>query len=544
MRRMDGTCFGYTTKRGVLLAAAICVILAPSGCNKKSPETSSGTPPSAAQPAATGSGARSSLTAASGHAKVTYQPSVKLMGQDEGQKALIGLSSNDAALLFDASDATAKSLKAGDVLVIKGWIARNVIAAESTPDGVMVLTQQATITDVIQDGEIAFQQPVRFGAPAAALGPLPNPFPRLGSLFRLPTVHAQSPESNAMSQSEQKGTRDAYDNILKAPLNALFEGWNVQYSATTEPGKLNLNFTLTRNAAGFVALITGQGYISDFDFNSTMGVQNSAMQQIEADYKNLQGLMNFHWQVAKDTGGVMAEESRIKLPGAIGIPLWKMLDGIPLYLEISSALLIHPGITGGSEVSRGSFRVTYDGYQSFTAKKGTIDANGNVTGDIQLVEHDNISPTAPLAMLVSFAAPRVELTLGIDKIVDASNIQKAADYVDSAADAIAKQLLSPSQYNAFKLGPLGNFTLGGALKNTLSTSAAATLQFIGTSATSYTGMSTVTPCSRADLNLVANVGVSAVAVGQSLGSASKDIFKIAHTAVDPPGTKLCDNIGK
>jgi hypothetical protein len=511
------------------------MLLLSQGCKKSAKET--GTHTSSGTPAAP------RLTSASGSAKVTYQPNVRIMEREEGQKALIGVSSNDAALLFDASNSTARGLKAGDVLVIKGWIARSVMAVETTPDGVMVLTQQATIPEVIQEGEISFQQPVRFGGTAAANQPGPSGFPSLPSLFSLPTVYAQSPEGTAMSQAEQKGTRDAYASMIKSPIKALLEGWDVAFGATPELGKLNLSLTLTRDAGGFVALITGQGYVSDFDFNSSMDVHQSVMQKIEADYKNLQGQMDFHWQVAKNTAGVMAEESRIKLPGAIGIPLWKVLDGLPLYLEISAAILIHPGITAGSEVSKGAFRINYDGYQHFTAKSGTIDATGNVKGDILIGEQENISPSAPLLMLVAFSAPRVELTLGIEKIVDTKNIQKAADYVDQAADAIAKKLLTPAQYNAFKLGPLGTFTLGGALKNTLSTSAAATLQFVGTSASSYTGASVITPCSREDLNLVASVSVSAVAVGQSLGSSSKDIFKMGRSHVDPPGTALCENIG-
>ena len=318
----------------------------------------------------------------------------------------------------------------------------------------------------------------------------------------------------------------------------------MQFGAKPEPGKVNLNLTLTRKAGGFAALITGKGYLSDFDFSSDIGVQHSALQKAETAFKNLNGLMNFHWEVAKDSAGVMAEESRIKLPGVVSVPLWKYLDGLPLYLEVSSAILIHPAITGGKEMTSGSFRISYDGYQHFTVRPGAIDSDGTVTGDVQLLDHDDISPTAPLGMVVSFAAPRIELTLGLEKIIDTGNIQKAADIVDGIADGVAKALLSQDGYKAYQNGPLGKFTLGGTLKNMLSTSGAATLQFIGTSATSYTGMSAITPCSRSDLNLVAKVGVSAVAWGETVGSLSKDIYRKDITKVDPPGMRLCESLGK
>jgi len=74
------------------------------------------------------------------------------MEMKEAEDAIIGQSSDGAAFLFDASNEKAKSLKAGDVLLVKGLIARKVLGAETEPEGVIVLTQQATIPDVVQQG--------------------------------------------------------------------------------------------------------------------------------------------------------------------------------------------------------------------------------------------------------------------------------------------------------------------------------------------------------------------------------------------------------
>ena len=203
--------------------------------------------------------------------------------------------------------------------------------------------------------------------------------------------------------------------------------------------------------------------------------------------------------------------------------------------------MIHPAITGGKEYTKGQFRISYDGYQHFKVKPGNIDANGMVTGDIELQDHQNLSPTAPLGMLVAIAAPRVQLMLGLKKIYDKSDIKKAADLVDKIADQVAKHLFSPDKYANYQKNGLG---LGQTFKNALSTDGTVYFEMIGTSASSYTGMSTITPCARYDLNLVGKVGASAEAWGQSIGTVSKDIFKKAITKVDPPGMKLCEDIGK
>jgi len=329
--------------------------------------------------------------------------------------------------------------------------------------------------------------------------------------------------------------------MIKGVFSSIVNGWDTNFEATPAEGQTNLNITLKRNVGGFAALINGQGSISNFQFDSLISIKNSVLQNMDTKFSNLNGQMNFQWQVAKDDGGVMAEESKIKLPGAIEVPLAEFLDGLPMYLEVSGAILIHPAITGGKEITKGQFEIKYDGSQHFQVKSGSVNTDGSVSGDIQLVDHQELSPTAPLGMVVAFAAPRVELTLGLNKIYDSSDIKKAADIVDKIADVVAKHLLNPQQYADYQQNGLH---LSNVIKNALSTDGAAYFQMIATSASSYSGLSSITPCSRFDLNLVSQVGASAEVWGQSMGTTSKDIFKKSMTKVDPPGMKLCENIGK
>ncbi|WP_348263423.1 hypothetical protein P8935_02445 [Telmatobacter sp. DSM 110680] len=476
----------------------------------------------------------------SGYAHVTYRSNVRIMEAEEGKKTLIGVSTNGASLLFDSSSATAHSLHAGDVLLIKGLMARTVLGAESTPDGIVVLTQHALITDVIQDGEIKIQAPVRFGAVRAANEQDVPPLPTWLNLFATP-AYAQSPTGEMAKSAEAKGSMDAYGNMIKGMFSSVVSGWDTTFQATPAEGQTNLNITLKRNVGGFAALITGQGSISNFQFDSMINIKQSVLQNMDTSFNNLNGQMNFQWQVAKDDGGVMAEESRIKLPGAIEVPLSEFLDGLPMYLEVSGAILIHPAITGGKEITKGQFQIRYDGNQHFQVKSGNVNTDGSLSGDIQLGDHQDISPTAPLGMVVAFAAPRVELTLGLNKIYDESEIKKAADIVDKIADTVAKHLLNAQQYANYQQNGLH---LGDTFKNALSTDGAAFFQMIGTSASSYSGMSSISPCARYDLNLVAQVGASAEVWGKTYASTNKEIFRKGMTRVDPPGMRLCENIGK
>lgn len=497
-----------------------------------------------AQPAVVGTGGHAAqvpmASHASGYAHVMYRSNVHVMEADEGKKALIGVSSNGASLLFDQSNSTARSLHAGDVVLIKGLMARTVLGAEATPDGVLVLTQHALLTDVVQDGEIKIQVPVHFGAPRVAME---QPAPSLPKWLDLlaTSAYAQSPENEMAKSAEAKGTMDAYGNLVKGAFKSVVSGWDTTFQATPSEGRTDLDLTLTRNIGGFEALITGKGFISNFQFDSAISIKQSVLQNMDTSFSNLNGRMDFQWQVAKNNGGVMAEESKIKLPGAIEVPLSELLEGLPLYLEVSGAILIHPAITGGSEITKGNFRIDYDGNQHFTLSRGAVNTDGSIGGDVELGDHQDISPTAPLGMVVAFAAPRVELTFGLNKIYDESDIKKAADIVDKIADVVARHLLSPDQYANYQKNGLH---LGDVFKNALSTDGAAFFQMIGTSASSYTGMSAISPCSRYDLSLIGQVGASAEVWGKDVGTVSKEIFKKAMTKVDPPGMRLCEDIGK
>jgi len=532
----------WQTGRWIAIVTAVSALLLGVGCSKKSNQSSGQqqTGNTSQRVASTGSnGQQQPLPAqGSGYAHVTYRPNVHVMEEDEGRHAIIGVSTYENALLFDSSNSTARALHAGDVLMIKNLIVRKVLAAEQTPDGVIVLTEQAALTDLVQDGDIHIQMPVRFGAVQAEVRK-PKSFWSLGDLFAEP-AYAQSPENVMANKAQAQGTKDFYGNVFKGIQSAIVDDWDTTYQATPGEGKTDLNITLKKEVGGFVALIAGQGYVSNFGFESDIGIQQSTVQKMETAFKNLNGVMNFQWSVATNSGGVRADESRIKLPGAVDVPLAPLTGGIPFNLEVSAAILIHPAITGGSEYTKGQFRITYDGYQHFKVKPGNVDADGNLTGDIALGDHQDLSPTAPLGMVVAFCAPRIELSIGLNKI-GKLDTQKAVDIVDKIADQVAKRLLSPDQYQNFQQNGIH---LGKLLKQTLSTDAAAYFQTIGTSASSFSGNSAITPCSRYDLTFVAQVGAGAELAGVSLGKLNKEIFKKTQTKVDPPGMKLCEDIGK
>jgi hypothetical protein len=455
------------------------------------------------------------------------------------------VSHDGTTLLLAATDPQVTSLKAGDALVIQGLLARKVLAVERRGARIAVLTRQATLGEAVRQAHIRVNAPIRFTPRLVRREPVTGQgrtwWWMLGSTT--PPVAAQAPDAEQLKKAEAEGRTEAAKKLAKSAVSGVFEGWETTFSAVPGAGRLDLSVTLKRNVGGFRGLITGQGYLTDFDMSSGIDVERGVVEQLQLAHKNLNGVMNFKWEVAKDDPGPLSEDDRIKLPAAASIPLYQYLEGFPLYLEISSALIIKPAISGGKEYSRGAFRITYDGYQSFAAKAGNIDANGEVTGDIAFVESQNISAMAPMGMVVAFAAPRLELTFGVSRLVDMEDIETAANAVDGIAKELVTRTFGEEGWQRWKSSPAGGVSLGEAAEKAVSSDAAGYLELVTSSGMSNSGMSAIFPCTRTDLELRVKVGASAQAFGLSLGRVEREILTKKVTRIDPPGTKLCEKAG-
>ena len=79
----------------------------------------------------------------------------------------------------------------------------------------------------------------------------------------------------------------------------------MDWEATPQDGKLELSLTMSKNVNGLIAKITGKGHLSDFDFVNDMDMSSggsaiSALKQAAGQFKNVNGRMDFTWEIGKD----------------------------------------------------------------------------------------------------------------------------------------------------------------------------------------------------------------------------------------------------
>jgi len=511
--------------KSLAMAAAVAgLVLSPAGCKKKPTVESSTADANAHMSAlsnapstpaqfhvANGNGV--SIAGGNSYANVTYKETVKALSHDEVASSLQGISSDGHGWLFKNADANIKNLKADDVFMVKGEMAGKVLGVVTQGDQTLVELGQASLKDVVAGGKI--DAPVRFHGTGKSTKLEEKPFfDRISNLIEEP-VYAQSVETIIPNAARAAGTQDAAGQVASGIASAVTSGWTVTaYSFTPGDSVCNFFISMSKDVGGFVARVAVHGTISDFDFAS-----NLDWTQIQAtggayigpamanSLKNMKGTMQFNWEIGKQTPGVWATEDRVKLPGGISVPLAPVLAGMPLTLDISSALLIHPALTGGNEFSSGGFVLTFGSGEAggfSTASTGAVtDGGANINLTFGITDDVNLSPVAPNAMVISYCAPRIELRLDILGPF-ASSLSSAGSWIDRAVSGL-KMLLPASAQAALANSPLSQVTAS----NILASNADVFFQFIATEGVTHSSNVTLAPCTKQEIKFDGDAGIGA-----------------------------------
>lgn len=489
----------------------------------------------------------------SSFANVTYKPEVKTVSDDDVTHSFVGVSSDGHGAVFVHAPASIAGLKPGDIFMVPNEFAVKILGTQTDQDTTTLIFDQAKLTDIVQSGQIHLDSGIRFHPPTEVAAAAPAPFSWMDLLA--PPAYAQNGTGTPPAPgSLQPGFNTPKPGInggspssqAQAFMKALLSGWTVaEWNVTPGPNTASINAKLTKDMGGFLAVVTMNGQVSNFQFTQDIKFPVNTTTVISG-VNGMTGQMTFGWEIGKNTPGVWATEDKIKLPAGLTIPLGQFLRGLPVVLDISSAVLIHPGLTGGNEYSKGSFTI---GWNSTASDEGLT---------FQINQDQNISPVAPNAMVIAFCVPRVELQVspmgmfgttanakpfenvpGLNKILGGKSISDIGAWVDSKVAATAQQVLPANLLAAIKASPLGNFSIS----NVLASQADIYAQIIHTEGTTHTASITPMPCSKIELKIDGQVGGDAQLLGMTPGAKTvKTVFTKTYTRANP-GSDFCKSIG-
>jgi hypothetical protein len=482
-------------------------------------------------------------------ARVTYRPAVKQVAESGFADTLAAVSPDGHVLVFHDAPADIRALKAGDVMLIKNQLVRKVLGAEDDGAETYIVTDRATIGDVVQDGEINIDAPLVFSSPPAAKLQPPRPPPDLLGLL-IPSAYAQiSPGQAAAQKAESQGTQKAATAALGC---AVTSGWTVsQVQSTTAGNSLNYSLVLVKNLQGFIGKVGASGFINNFRFWSDLNVANGVIAGLRTGLNGITGKLHFDWEVAKGTPGSWNIEDPVKLPGLLSVPLAPLLGGLPLTLEMSSAILIHPALTGGNQIQTGGFTITVNGNMSGSvASGGAVPEGSSIDQTFQITNDSGLSAVAPDAMVIAYAAPRFELlfsAFGSFKLGSALKMVGGANSKPCSLTAIQypawQRYAGIAAKLADKYAPgLSGMVLNG-ISDVLKSKADVYAQLVSTEGVVHASTLSLVPCSKKWIEFSAQVGTAANIAGLTPDAKrSATVFSKKYSKADPP-SNFCEKVG-
>lgn len=361
---------------------------------------------------------------------------------------------------------------------------RRVLAVGRKDNLIVVGTDYASLTDFIQQGQLKWSAPIRFGSLFSAKDESIVPHHPL-SMWLIPD-----------------GTVYAADGALS--YSGKVDGWDATMSVTPSSNRLDVAFKVSKNYQGMNVMTSAKGYLKDFLSSADIQVAQGDLSNFSYKASGLNGEVDVQYAATRDGEAAGIDKPNIKLPPLAKIPM--PIDGIPFMLTISANLILKPGFGAKKEAASGSFQITYNGDEGFQVKGGnaqsssTIDGNGTI-GRIQTAS------LAPHAILIGVAAPKITLSLGMQSAMDVLQQAFPSGLADSLNDFLANT--SAGKWAKKKMN------------SSFKTEAAAYVQTVAVGTMTSEGSLGMIPCKLTRLLLQFQGGADAYLLGQK--SAGKDL---------------------
>jgi hypothetical protein len=459
-----------------LLCVAGCVLL--SGCSKKTPSNAPAGIP-VARPF-------KDLRDLPGTvANVTLTSNTVRIGESTTRRILKSVGSDGDIFVFDNSDPRIQGLHEGQVLLLDNVAVRKVLAVVRKDNLIVVGTDYASLTDFIQQGQLKWNAPIKFGSlfSAKESSVPPRHVPRTW-LIPDGTVYAA-------------GTQLSYSGKV--------DGWDTSMSVTPGSNRLDVAFKVSKSYQGINVMTSAKGFLKDFLSSADIQVSQGDLSNFAYNATDLNGEVNVQYAATRDGDAAGIDKPNIKLPPLAKIPM--PIDGIPFMLTINANLILKPGFGAKKEAASGSFQITYNGDEGFQVKGGNPQSSSTIDGTGS-IGHIDTASLAPHAILIGVAAPKITLSLGMQSAMDV--LQQA--FPSSLADSLSDFLSNSSA------GKWAKKKLNSSFK----TEAAAYVQTVAVGTMASEGSLGMIPCKLTRLLLQFQGGADAYLLGQK--AADKDLI--------------------
>lgn len=395
------------------------------------------------------------------------------------QKALLGISHDGLALVFDASAPCVSSIAKGKVLILKRLGVLKVLGTKTAPQNhVAVAIGPAAFTDFIQEG----------------------------------TFQIFSQQLGSASMPKGFGT-PAGPASLSGP-----DQWKYQVAGSgSGTGTIQYSFSASKDVGGMTGNVSASGDVQG-GYNFLAVIHGGKIQAVKYTTPT-NGKLHVSWTVQITGANSGIGESRLKMP-ALWSGLVDSADDIPLLFQLYANLIFKPGFGEKKAMVKGEFDLTYDGEGGFDTTQ-PVNEGMAAKADVPRV---TAVALAAHGVVVAVNAPKLVLSLSPDSFLEAAATRDSKALGGAGlADRLEKQL---GQY----------YTPNSPSSDFFKLNRAAYVMWVASIAYAGPGSVSMLPCQQFYETFIASAGVDQKLLGTNQ-TAPPDkglqIFKDGKTVVDP-----------
>jgi hypothetical protein len=418
-------------------------------------------------------------------ANVTLTSNTVRIDESTTRRTLKSIGSDGDIFVFDNSDPRIQSLHEGQVLLLDTVAVRKVLAVARKDNLVVVGTEYASLTDFIQQGQLKWTAPIKFGSLFSARD------------FSVPPQHLPSTWFIRSGIVYAAGTELSYSGNV--------DGWDTSMSVTPGSNRLDISFKVSKSFQGMNVMTSAKGFLKDFLSSANIEVAQGDLSNFAYNATDLNGEVNVQYAATRDGDAAGIDKPNIKLPPLAKIPM--PIDGIPFMLTINANLILKPGFGAKKEAASGSFQITYNGDEGFQVKGGNPQSSSTIDGT-GTIGRITTASLAPHAILIGVAAPKITLSLGMQSAMDVLQESFPSGLADSLGNFLANS--SAGKWAKKKLN------------SSFKTEAAAYVQTVAVGTMASEGSLGMIPCKLTRLLLQFQGGADAYLLGQK--AADKDLI--------------------
>lgn len=315
----------------------------------------------------------------------------------EQENVIVSINEDDQIYTLK-KDAFTSQPKAGEVILVPGKMLRKVKSVKTSGNNYVFETEDAAVTDVIENGSFSFETQPNWGDANSI------------------TIGGKEILTNGKTMSSLKNGMGAID-----PIQTTISHGGIDHTIIITPTMKNGSI----NSCSFQFLMKKQGENTSFLAEGTatlpsqkteIVIKNGQLTKFNSDNNGLKG----NFSITMATAGGFSSSHSLPLPEigfsfpirVLPTPMGPIPNPIPMSINVGVNFVSQMTISGGMSSATAKSKVTYDGSAGFSYKGTEVSTTGLMnSGDIKEGIFDSGGFGTTVDLQFGFAFPRIALNI-------------------------------------------------------------------------------------------------------------------------------------